>query len=219
MNRKERRAAEKMQKKGMHPNQSFSQLVGEANREALKPFIQEQVINAARIIQANLARQQLESLAGVQTRIVALEKIVKEKLGYTDDQLAELILVVEDEATGHTENTEGARQGDLVRVRIAGRPVSSDPSKDQGFGPETKLSIHHLGNEPTQTNPDLEKGMLGMKKGETKEIEVDFPQKDEQGNEKEPIKYLFKVTVDRASTPPAKAEAPTQEAAPQAGNA
>lgn len=213
MNRKERRALEKMEKKGMHATQSFTQMVGKANQEALKPFIQEQVINAVRIIQANLARQQLEALAGVQTRIVVLEKIVKEKLGYTEEQLADMILQVEDEATGHTENTSGAVEGDLVRMRVAGKPAS-----EEKYGPETKLSVHHLAKEPTQTHLDLEKGIIGMKKGETREIEVQFPQKDEQGNEKEALKYAFKVTLDRASTPPAQAEAPATEG-PKEGNA
>lgn len=184
------------QKKGGKPHQtrSFDQLVGKANQEALKPFIMQQL----NFLGMQLRQQMIQDLSSVQMRIMALEKFAIEKLGITEDDLAVKVAELEDEATGHILSEEGAIAGDILRATINVKTESQEE-----FGPDQRMQIDRLAQEPFTVTEDFEKQLVGIKVGETREVQMD------EG------KTLVKVKADRVSTlknkPEPVAEAPAEE--------
>lgn len=201
LNRFQRRAQAAIERKGtkggVHQERSFQELVGQANRDALKPFILECVNELEPILRQEFSRLLIESLAPVQTRLMVLEKLAMEKWGVTEETLALRLLDVEDEATGHVMTLDPAEAGDLLRVtatlRVEGQEKWSKPmnliirrlAKPQ-LNPET-------GQLSFQTYPELEQALVGAKVGETRETPVEIV------NGEVTVKYNFKVTVDRVS--------------------
>ena len=188
----------KKRKSGGKPkaNRSFEQLVGKANQEALKPFIMQQL----NFLGMQLRQSMIRDLSSVQMRIMALEKFMIEKLGITEDDLAVKVAELEDEATGFVASSEGALEGDLLRATINVKTESQEE-----FGPEQRMQIERLAQEPYTVTEDFEKQLVGIKAGETREVKMD------EG------KTLVQVRADRVSTPKAKpepvAEAPKAEEA------
>lgn len=188
-----------MKKKGQKPHatQSFEQLVSIANREALKPFIVETIASIVeqRVQQAEqtISRYIIDALAGVQTRLMVLERIVIAKLDETPDSLSEKILEVEDEATGHAKATDAATVGDLLRTTLKVRTPDTDK-----FSSPTPVIIRRLAvqdpGQPFQTYPELERGLLGALPGETREVRVPVIVQGSDATE-----YIFAATVDRIS--------------------
>lgn len=185
-----------------HQTRSFEQLVGKANQEALKPFIMQQL----NYLGMQLRQSQIRDLASIQMRIMALEKFMIEKLGITEDDLAVKVAELEDEATGLIQVTDrGAEAGDTLRATIN---VKTESQED--FGTDQRMQIDRLAQEPYTVTKDFEEQLLGLKDGETREVQMD------EG------KTLVKVKADRLSTPkvkpqpPAVAQEVVEEAAAQA---
>lgn len=202
MNRHERRAAQaQARKREAHPNQSFTDLVSQKNVEALKPFVFQMVQGMA----AQLARQQLAATAGMLTRLSVLEELAKDKLGETDDSLAERVAVREDDALRLVASTEPAKEGDMVRVSLRGG-VEGDVQN----GEFVRAVLRKLATEPMQFHPELEKGIVGMSTGETKTITIEgspihSTDPEQDGKAKTP-NLVFEVRVNRISVPKAKPE-------------
>lgn len=163
-----------------HQNRSFEQLVGKANQEALKPFIMQQM----NFLGMQLRQAQLKELSSIQMRIMALEKFAIEKLNITEDDIANKVAELEDEATGLILSSEGAKEGDLLRATIQVKTEGQDE-----FGPEQRMQIDKLALEPFTVTEDFEKQLVGIAQGETREVKMD------EG------KTLVNVTADRISTP------------------
>ena len=70
------------------------------------------------------------------------------------------------------------------------------------------MQIRSLNNKPYQLNKELEEGLIGAKKGETKEIPVSSTRKvkdpETEKLEEKTYTYTFRVTVDRISREPKK---------------
>jgi hypothetical protein len=190
-----------------HQSKSFEQLVGQANREALKPYIDEVMQDASQQILQRLAQAQMQMAAPIQVRLTVLEKIVMEKLGETKESLAERVLQVEDEATGHVKVEDGAQVGDQLRT-IGWVKVE----EQENYNAPMELTIHSLGKSPRpevpfQTYKELEEGLVGIKAGETREIVVNLSTGDTTKA------YTFKIAVSRVSRPVAQTPSPAPEVA------
>lgn len=159
---------------------SFEQLVGKANQEALKPFIMQQM----NFLGMQLRQSFLRELGSIQMRIMALEKFAIEKLDITEDDIANKVAELEDEATGFVVSDTGAVAGDLLRATIK---VKSEGQDD--FGPEQRMQIDKLAQQPFTVTEDFENQLVGIAQGETREVKMD------EG------KTLVLVTADRVSTP------------------
>lgn len=193
--------------KDPRPTDSFANLVGKANRDALKPFIQQEVAQA----RGELARQQLSYFAPVVTRLTVLERILQEKFGYTREQLTEISWDVEDTALGLVKTDEPAAEGDHVRLtanfKVNGRDKVEESIVDH-------LDQPHPITQQKKLLGDSEKLLIGAKTGDT----VSMPS---------PVPGItdFTILVQRVSkhvdqeVPPtevAPVEATAPEAAPEA---
>lgn len=177
---------------------SFEQLVGKANQEALKPFIMQQM----NLMGMQLRQASLKELSSIQMRIMALEKFAIEKLGITEDDIANKVAELEDEATGFILTEEAAVAGDLLRATIQ---VKTEGQEE--YGPEQRMQIEKLAQQPFTVTEGFEAQLVGIKTGETRDVTMD------EG------KTLVRVTADRISTLINKPEVPqevVEEAAVQA---
>jgi len=198
-----------MGKKGQHATNSFAQLVGKANQEALKPFI----IEVMQSLGQQLARQQLAATGEVITSIAALKRVLINKGIMTEQDFIEARFQEEDAAWGLTESSEAAAKGDFVRITFKAKA-----DKDENYGPEDRLNVKRLVDDQT-LQPEVADGIVGMKKGETKEISFSVTNKvlNEETKQLEDAttNYTVHVRVDRVSLNPKRPEAPKAvEAAP-----
>jgi len=172
-----------------HASQSFGQMVSKAALTQMLPQIEQMVNNLGR----RLAAQQARTYEMLFSRIVVLEKIMMEKYGITEENLAERFADVEDERDGLVKADE-VTEGDLVRLEI-----STKVNTQKDFQGTTKLKVPNIG-KGEQLGEELEKAALGMKVGETKEVK--FGEKQE---------LTAKLFVQRISRPvQAEEETPTE---------
>lgn len=202
-----------MPKKDAHPTQSFAQLVSQANRDALKPYIDEQV----QIKSSQLARQHLSAISEIIAPMAALTRLLVKKGIVTNEELTEARFDTEDEAWNLKATTEGAAEGDYVRIQFQTR----EDKEGSEYGEEDHLSVRRLGNAQAQQLPtDWEAGMIGMKAGETREIPftMDSQQLNPETKKLDAVtlKYIAKTTVRRVSQYPARPKPPEPVAPPAA---
>lgn len=184
----------KTQGGGKHQTQSFQQLVGQANRDALKPYVEQLVVAHVSNLGNQIAARMFTQLGNIQTRIIALERVLQQKLGLTNEELANLVLDIEDEATGYSKVDRAAQAGDFLRIELA-----TKTSTETEFSRNVKREVASLGSD-SDKNPDtktMNDALVGMKAGETKEIMVGA--------------VAVRLTVNRVSEAPKAPEAPAQE--------
>jgi len=192
--------------KGAHQPQSFQQLVSKTQTENLKPYIHHLFQQYAQQTQ-----QQLMGLFAIpNTRLTVLEGVAMKRFGLTKGDLKDLYADEEDKAWGYKESKAPAKNGDMLRVTVCGKP-----DKEKEFGQESVLKVRSLGNEPYQLQKELEEGLYGAKPGETRTIPITTvtKAKNKKGElEDVDFTYDFKITVDRISVliDPPKAEAPVK---------
>lgn len=198
-NRAARRAAARSAKNGkpqVHATRSFEQLVGAANREALKPYIEHEVTEVANRMAGRLFKQ----MEPTQTRVLALEKLLQTKLGVSDAEIETAVADVEDDATGLVASTETTAAGDTVRATVRTKAKTAET-----FGEEThRMMFENLGKAPFTISERFETQLLGRKTGDVIEIELG------EGDGA----VIAEVTLDRVSTPknkPAPEMLATQE--------
>ncbi len=163
------------------PQQSFQQMVSDASLNKLMPQVEDMVKHYVQNLGQQLAVQQSSTLETLFARVVVLESIVMEKLGYSTEDLTSKVSELEDEKEGYSQ-VEKAELGDMVRVEIATK------TKDQtDFQGSSRLKIYETGSGQT-FGPELESSILGMSTGETKE--VSFGQDGQM---------TAKIKLDRAS--------------------
>ncbi len=169
-----------MSKKRNQPHQtaSFQQLVAQTSLNRMKPYIEQLVSNESENIK-NSINQTLRTMF---SRIVVMERVLMEKFGYSQEDLANLVSSVEDEHEGLTEVTDEVKLNDVVRFEIKTKTVDAEEYQGSSRMRTTKTGTgESLGKE-------IEGQILGMKKGETKDFQIN-PKKD----------VTVRVTINKVS--------------------
>jgi hypothetical protein len=156
-----------------HATRSFEDMMASAQLKALQPFIQQQVLISGRENLMQLSQLLLQHLAEFRLRNFAIEAILKEKLGVTDEDIAEKVSSEEDKIFNYSEVTYGASQGDLVRFEIT--TTLGKDSKRQPLNGKVAIQALNSKNESgqVQTMSELEEALIGMTKGESKTLTLD----------------------------------------------
>lgn len=149
--------ANKVQK----PTHSFEQMVAEASLNRLKPFIEFQVQEAA----TQMKREHVQDLQGMYERLTALEKLVLEKTGTSDEEYSERVIDVQDMVHGLKQVSEACALGDTVRIE-----VSSKAKDQEEFQGSSRYMVQDLGSGRA-IGKELEDKILGMTKGETRTVD------------------------------------------------
>lgn len=178
-----------------HLQQSMGNMVSKAALAQLWPHIAQMI----KTLGDRLTAQQAQTLENLYARTVVLEKIVMEKLGYTSDDLAEKIALLEDEAEKLALATDEVKVGDVVRLVVA-----TKTKDDKDWQGESRIKMYGTGTGNTLGN-QLETGIIGMKPGEVKEIQFD--------------EATAKVTISRISRPIPKPEVKKEETPNETENA
>lgn len=198
-----------------HQTKSFDQLVADTTLERLKPYIQQQVGMAGQQILNSIYQTLMQERAMMQTRQLAFERLLRANTTWFNDEVLSLAVAdVEDESAGLSGVTGPIVEGDKVRLEFSAQPSNAaEPSQ------MSKLAVHSVmrknPNGTVQTHEDLEKNLVGLSAGETKEFLIAEPA--EEG--KEPENTRIKVTVIKVSRAPAPkpvAEGGQSEQAPNA---
>jgi hypothetical protein len=191
-----------------HLQQSMGQMVSKAALAQMGPAIERYVQAVVQNLGQQLSVQQASTLETIFARVVVLEEIVIEKLGYTKETLAIKVAETEDDKEGLTLVEGALEKGDVVRLEISTK--TKDQPEYQG---SSRLKMYQTGTGQT-IGTELEDALIGMKAGETKEIEF--------GKDKG---MVAKVIIDRVSRGPKEepkapaAEATTEQAPTEGQNA
>lgn len=154
----------KKKSNGQHLQQSMGQMVSRAALAQLGPQIEDMVRAYVNNFGERLAHQQASTLETIFARVVVLESIVMDKLGYSSEQLTSMVADLQDEKEGFAKNEGEVILGDLTRIEI------STKTKDQSdFQGSSRIKIYQTGSGQT-IGKELEEAILGMKAGETKEL-------------------------------------------------
>lgn len=171
--------------------QSMSQMVSRAALSQLGPDIEQLVRGYVQNLGNQLAHKQASMLETLFARVVVLETIVIEKLGYSAEDLTQKVADVEDEKESLTRVDGPAELNDVVRLTI--QTKTKEQTEFQG---SSRIKIYQVGSGQT-IGPELETPIIGMKAGDTKLVEF--------GTDKS---MTAELTVNRVSRAPA---APKQE--------
>lgn len=174
--------------------QSLGNLVSKAALAQLGPQIEDMVISHVQHLGQQISMQQASTLQTLFSRVVVLEQIVMDKLGLTSEDLTGMVADLEDSKEGLAK-AESVESGDVVRLEISTK--TKDQTEYQG---SSRLKVSQIGSGQTLGN-ELEGATLGMKAGETKEINF-----GKDGG------MVAKLTVDRVSRRIQTAPAPTGDA-------
>lgn len=151
-------------KSAQHVQQSMGQLVSRAALTQMGPEIEQLVRAYVQNLGSQLAVQSASTLETLFARVVVLESIVIEKLGFTAEDLTNKVADIEDEKQGLLK-VDAVELNDVVRVEI--RTKTKDQPDYQG---SSRLKISQTGTGQT-IGQELEGALLGMKTGETKEVQ------------------------------------------------
>ena len=149
------------------PTNSFAEMVGSAQTNALKPFIEQQVQMAVYQGIQSLSRPVLNHVQTVQQTQLAMLRLLKAGEAVTDDSMRETGMDIEDEALGLEVTTEASKEGDLIRIEFR-----SKLEDQEDFNPIETVQINALAvkNQAGQYqtgNEEVEKALLGSKASET----------------------------------------------------
>lgn len=176
-----------------HANMSWEQMMSQAQLNALKPYINQQIAIGVQHQTQRMAGLVMEHIGQVQTRLLALEKL----LDVDKEALSLHIAEFEDEALGYLTVTGPASEGDRVRVSVLSR--NADEAE---FGEETdKIMIDSIGREnqqgDVQTYVELEAALVGKNAGETVVVTIPKDENDEEGQD-----LVLQATIIRVSAKP-----------------
>lgn len=163
---------------------AFADKVGAANREALKPFIQQEVA----VAQQKLAQQQLAAVGEILGQFAALKSLLIKKGVFSEKEISDAQFELEEAALGLIHSEEPVSSGDFLRVKY-----SVKAPKTGEFGPEQRTNVRDYGQNKEQFPKEFYESLEGMKEGESKEVEF-IPEGAEE-------KYSAKLTVVRISKP------------------
>jgi hypothetical protein len=191
----------KGQSGGQHAQNSFLELVSNANRNALKPYILEVVGNVGN----DISRRVMGKVAILGNRIEALETVLKSKLDLTQVELDTSLYDLEDGVTGYRKVDRVAQEGDLLRLTMRVKNSKGDWSRP------TKKEFANLGRPPFKMGiPDIEQVLLGVETGAS----ATYTFKDDEIKQATGGTQAIEFTVERISEkipPPPKPEEPKKE--------
>ncbi len=159
---------------------AFADKIGQANLEALKPYIDQQI----KIMMQKLAQQQLAAIGEVLGQFSALKTLLQEKGVFTKEEILEAQFLLEEAAMGQVQSTEPVSKGDFLRVIYTVKAPGTEE-----FGPEQRTNVRDYGENQEQFPKEFYEALDGMNKGDSKE--VDFIPEGSQD------KYSAKITVVR----------------------
>lgn len=174
-----------------HLQQSVGSLVSKAALSQMGPQIEQMVRHYVQNLGNQLAVQQASTLETLFARVVVLESIIMEKLGYSSDDLTNKVATLEDEKEG-LQSADTVETNDVVRLEISTK--KKEQTEYQGT---SRMKVYNTG-AGQNLGLELEGALIGMKAGETKEVAF-----AEEG------KMIAKLTVNRVSRP-VKTETPQE---------
>lgn len=178
-----------------HATMSFEQMVGKANQEALKPYVNQLFANLANDVNTRV----FTKLGIFQNRIEVLETLLKDKVGVTQQEIDNVLFDLEDKVTGYRKVDRETQMADLVRLTMRVKP------KGKEYGTPTKKEFSRLGLEPYAMGMKfIEEALFGLAVGQTKEVPFDEQLQTVSGVE------ALEFTIDRISEPIPR-EAPKTE--------
>lgn len=148
-----------------HMQQSMSNMVSRAALAQLGPHIEQMVVDYVNQLGSQLSMQTASTMESMFSRIVVLESIITEKLGYTKDDLASKVADIEDQNQGLKKTDSAVELNDVVRIEI--KTKTKDQTEYQGV---SRLRVSQTGSGQT-LGKELEDAILGMTAGQTKETE------------------------------------------------
>jgi hypothetical protein len=173
--------------------QALQRQVTQIQINAMKPFVEQQVIEKMRVVEQNLARNLLSYKADVLVRTSILEDIVMEKLNYTRDDLNEFYTIKEDEAAEVVKVDRAAQEGDTVLITLSAKASKvAEGEKEPTYGPESTLRVKDLLKEGA-TAPfgrvEVSEALKGMSVGDVKELSL------------QDINMVARIQLDRVTEP------------------
>ncbi len=175
---------DRSQKKHGQQQQSFQDYMLGQTMKRFQSYIDQQVQATGQMI----AQQQKETMNMFFTRLVILEELLIEKHDdVTKERLASLVAEHQDKAEGF-EEVEEVESGDRVRLELKYKKKDDEKAE---WSNTSRMLVENAGSNAT-LGEDLEQPLLGMKAGESKEVEF--------GNEKN-IQVAV-LTINRVSRKP-----------------
>ena len=147
--------------------------------DLISKIVMPKIQNDMNFMYQRIMQTVMSQMSNVQHRLMAVERVSN----LDDEILKKTVADIEDEATGHIESAKPAEVGSLVRlsVRTKGKDEEEFKSEFQ------QILVDNLAKEPYTIGENLEKGIVGITKGETRTLEMD------NGN------TLAEVRADRVS--------------------
>lgn len=112
-----------------------------------------------------VSKQFTNPIASIRTRTEVLEDIIKEKFGETDESLGERVVDRIEKNQGFIEVKAPAKLTSIVRVRIKEEDVGKE-------SPATLMQDAFMVVGEKQIHEEVDKLLLGMNAGETKDVVV-----------------------------------------------
>jgi len=122
-----------------------------------------------------------QTLSTMKVRLEALEDVVLEKLGETEDSIKERMMLRVEKMQGFNESTNDVLTGSVIRIKVKEEIVGQE-------SPTNPMQDAYMVVGSNQINPAIDIAVLGAKLGETKELILDDPTNAE-------IKRKVTVTV------------------------
>lgn len=179
----------KRSKVQQHQEQSFGNLVSKAALAQLGPYIAKMVSQLG----SELAAQQASTIEKIFIRLVSIEKLLVEKNIVTQEEMINKVADVEDEQA-RLIPADTVSLGDTVRLDMRLKQPGDEAYKNE----KSKFTVENVGTGAT-FGPDVETAIVGMKKGDVKEV---------MAGEKKDV--TVEITVNRISTRPAPPAQPEQ---------
>ena len=185
--------------------QSFENFVSEAMVARMKGYVDQQVYGA---MQPFVSRQiqAAELLSAMGDRLNVIEQIVKEKLGVTAEDLATRLALAQDEKQGYKPVEGAVEPNDRVRLEVKTKKATAE-----NWTSTNRMMVDATGSGQT-LGPQLEKALIGLLAGETREVIV--------GSDDNAVQVSMLVNkISRRPRPPAPQpqEAQSAEPSPNAG--
>jgi len=147
--------------KKQHSNMSFEQAVLTAARAQTKNDIKAEVAEAAAI----LTGETKKSLIATKQRLDALESLLKQKLGVTDQEITESLWTVQETSYGLEVVNTPAEKGNgirfVVKEEMEGKETDSEPTQE---------SFLVLGQDDDQLPKEIVDALTGSVAGDTKKV-------------------------------------------------
>lgn len=178
---------------GPKATNSFAALVGNAQTNALKPYIEQLVQMASYQAIQSLSRPVLNHVQAVQQTQLAMLRLLKAGEAITDESMMCTAMDIEDEALEVSATEEAAKEGDLVRIDFKSKLENQDE-----FNPSERVQINSLASKnasgTVQTNiVELEEALVGKAAGDV--VEINIP-----GEGEAPLATIMNMTILRVST-------------------